>query len=347
MKIASHLIGQGAPTYIIAEMSANHGQDFNQAVQIVKAAKDAGADAVKLQTYTPDTLTLDCDNEYFQIGKGTIWEGKNLHKLYGEAYTPWDWQPKLKVLAEELGMDCFSSPFDFTSVDFLETMNVPAYKIASFELVDLPLIRKVAATGKPTIMSTGMASLGEIEEAVRAFREAGGKELALLKCTSAYPSPPEEMNLRTIAHLAEMFHVPAGLSDHTLGITVPVTAVAVGACIIEKHFTLSRAAGGPDAAFSLEPQEFKAMVEAVRTAERALGRVNYDVTKKEQASRMFRRSLFAVRDIAAGEKFTEQNVRSIRPSHGLAPKFYSEVLGHSATVSIQRGTPLARDMIGA
>jgi len=347
MKIASHLIGQGAPTYIIAEMSANHGQDFNQAVQIVRAAKEAGADAVKLQTYTPDTLTLDCDNKYFQIGSGTIWEGRNLHQLYGEAYTPWDWQPKLKVLAEELGMDCFSSPFDFTSVDFLEKMNVPAYKIASFELVDLPLIRKVAATGKPTIMSTGMASLGEIEDAVRAFREAGGNELALLKCTSAYPSPPEEMNLRTIAHLAEMFHVPAGLSDHTLGITVPVTAVAVGACIIEKHFTLSRAAGGPDAAFSLEPQEFKAMVEAVRTAERALGRVNYDVTKKEQASRMFRRSLFVVRDIAAGEKFTEQNVRSIRPSHGLAPKHLSEVLGHSATTAIKRGTPLAWEMIGA
>ena len=346
MKIASHLIGEGAPTYIIAEMSANHGQDFNQAVQIVKAAKDAGADAVKLQTYTPDTLTLDCDNKYFQIGSGTIWEGRNLHQLYGEAYTPWDWQPKLKLLAEELGMDCFSSPFDFTSVDFLETMNVPAYKIASFELVDLPLIRKVAATGKPTIMSTGMASLGEIEDAVRAFREAGGKELALLKCTSAYPSPPEEMNLRTIVHLSEMFHVPAGLSDHTLGITVPVTAVAVGACIIEKHFTLSRAAGGPDAAFSLEPLEFKAMVEAVRTAERALGRVNYDVTKKEQASRMFRRSLFVVRDIAAGEKFTEQNVRSIRPSHGLAPKHLSDVLGHQATASIKKGTPLSWEMIG-
>lgn len=345
MKIASHQIGQGAPTYIIAEMSANHGQDFNQAVQIVRAAKEAGADAVKLQTYTPDTLTLDCDNQYFQIGSGTIWEGRNLHQLYGEAYTPWDWQPKLKVLAEELGMDCFSSPFDFTSVDFLEKMNVPAYKIASFELVDLPLIRKVAATGKPTIMSTGMASLGEIEDAVRAFREAGGKELALLKCTSAYPSPPEEMNLRTIAHLAEMFHVPAGLSDHTLGITVPVTAVAVGACIIEKHFTLSRAAGGPDAAFSLEPQEFKAMVEAVRTAERALGRVNYDVTKKEQASRMFRRSLFVVRDIAAGEKFTEQNVRSIRPSHGLAPKHYAEVIGRKAASDLSKGTPLSWDCI--
>ena len=347
MKIASHLIGQGAPTYIIAEMSANHGQDFNQAVQIVKAAKEAGADAVKLQTYTPDTLTLDCDNEYFQIGKGTIWEGKNLHKLYGEAYTPWDWQPKLKLLAEELGLDCFSSPFDFSSVDFLETMNVPAYKIASFELVDLPLIRRVAATGKPTIMSTGMASLGEIEDAVRAFREAGGQELALLKCTSAYPSPPEEMNLRTIAHLAEMFHVPAGLSDHTLGITVPVTAVAMGACIIEKHFTLSRAAGGPDAAFSLEPQEFKAMVEAVRTAERALGRVNYDVTKKEQASRMFRRSLFVVQDIAAGEQFTEQNVRSIRPSNGLAPKHQAEVLGRRATQDIARGTPLSWNLVRA
>jgi pseudaminic acid synthase len=345
MKIGTHDIGNGAPAYIIAEMSANHGQSFDQAAQIVRAAKEAGADAVKLQTYTPDTITINCANEYFQIGKGTIWEGKNLYQLYGEAYTPWDWQPKLKTLADGLGLDCFSSPFDFSAVEFLEKMNVPAYKIASFELVDLPLIRKVAATGKPTIMSTGMASLAEIDEAVRAFRDAGGKELALLKCTSAYPSPAEEMNLRTIPHLAEAFDVPAGLSDHTLGIAAPVTAVAIGACIIEKHFTLSRAAGGPDAAFSLEPSEFKAMVEAVRTAEKALGKVNYEITKKEAASRVFRRSLFVVEDVKAGEVFTEKNVRSIRPGSGLAPKHYPDVIGQKASRPIKRGTPLAWDLI--
>lgn len=344
--IASHPIGAGHPVYIIAEMSANHGQSFDQAVQIIRAAKEAGADAIKLQTYTPDTMTLDSRLPVFQIGKGTIWEGKNLYQLYGEAYTPWDWQPKLKAVADELGLDCFSSPFDFSAVDFLEQMNVPAHKIASFELVDLPLIRKVAATGKPVIMSTGMSSLAEIDEAVRAFREAGGKQLALLKCTSAYPSPAEEMNLRTIPHLSAAFGVPAGLSDHTLEITVPVTAVALGACIIEKHFTLARAAGGPDAAFSLEPAEFKAMVEAVRTAEKALGQVNYEVTKKEAASRVFRRSLFVVADMAAGELFTEHNVRSIRPGNGLPPKHFPEVLRRKASRAIHRGTPLNWDLVG-
>jgi pseudaminic acid synthase len=347
MKIGTHDINIGAPVYIIAEMSANHGQSFDQAVQIIHAAKAAGADAVKLQTYTPDTITIDCTNKYFQIGKGTIWEGRNLYQLYGEAYTPWDWQPELKAIADQLDLDCFSSPFDFSAVDFLETMSVPAYKIASFELVDLPLIRKVAVTGKPTIMSTGMASLAEIDEAVRAFREAGGSELALLKCTSAYPSPPEEMNLLTIRHLAAAFGLPSGLSDHTLGITVPVTAVAVGACIIEKHLTLSRAMGGPDAAFSLEPLEFAAMVEAVRTAERALGKVTYEVTKEEIASHCFRRSLFVVRDMKAGEPFSEQNVRSIRPGYGLSPKHYQQVLASRSTREISRGTPLTWDVIGA
>ncbi len=345
IQIGSHRIATGARTYVIAEISANHGQNYDDAVAIIYAAKDSGADAVKLQTYTADTLTLDCDTETFRIGKGTIWEGRRLHELYAEASTPWAWQPKLKAVAETLGLDCFSSPFDFSAVDFLETMGVPAYKIASFELVDLALIRRVAQTGKPTIISTGMATLEEIGEALRAFRDAGGRELALLKCSSAYPSPPEAMNLRTIPHLAETFGVPVGLSDHTLGIVVPVTAVALGACIIEKHLTLSRAVPGPDSAFSLEPTEFRAMVEAVREAEKALGTVTYEVTAAEVGSRRFRRSLFAVEDIEASEKLTPKNVRSIRPGDGLAPKLLDEVIGRSARQKIARGTPLSWDLI--
>jgi N-acetylneuraminate synthase len=345
MMIGRHSIGDGAPCYIIAELSANHGQDFERAVQLVRAAQAAGADAVKLQTYTPDTLTINCDREPFHIGKGTIWEGKSLYALYGEAFTPWEWQPKLKAIAEDLGMDCFSTPFDSTAVDFLERMDVPAYKIASFELVDLPLIRRVACTGRPGIMSTGMASLAEIDEAVRTWREAGGGALALLKCTSAYPSPPSEMNLRTIAHLAEAFGVPAGLSDHTLGIAVPVAAVAVGARIIEKHFTLSRAQPGPDSAFSLEPAEFKMMVEAVRTTQQALGQISYELTAGEKASRMFRRSLFVVRDMKAGEPFTPENLRSIRPGHGLAPKHLPALLGCRAAHDVLRGTPMSWELV--
>ncbi len=338
-------IGAGRSVYIIAEMSANHHHDFEQAAAIVRAAKDAGADAIKLQTYRPDTMTIDARTPSFQIGKGTIWEGRNLFELYGEAYTPWEWQPKLKQMADALGLDCFSTPFDFTAVDFLEQMAVPAHKIASFELVDLPLIRRVARTGKPVIMSTGMGSLEEIDEAVRAFREAGGTQLALLKCTSAYPSPAADMNLRTIPHLGEAFGVPAGLSDHTLGIAVPVAAVALGACIIEKHFTLSRATPGPDSAFSLEPQEFRAMVDAVRAAEQALGRVSYTVSEKEKASRVFRRSLFVVEDVAAGETLTEKNLRCIRPGNGMHPRHLPVVLGRKATSAISRGTPLDWDLI--
>ena len=338
--INGRIIGPEAPTYVIAEMSANHNHDFAQAVALIKAAAEAGADAIKLQTYTADTMTLNERTPLFQIGKGTIWEGRNLHDLYGEAFTPWDWQPKIKQAANDLGLDCFSTPFDFTAVDFLEQMNVPAHKIASFEIVDLPLIRRVAKTGKPVIMSTGMASLAEIDDAVRAFRTAGGTQLALLKCTSAYPSPAADMNLRTIPHLSESFGVPAGLSDHTLGISVPVAAVALGACIIEKHFTLSRATPGPDSAFSLEPAEFKAMVDALRTTEQALGRVSYDLLDNEKASRVFRRSLFVVADMAAGDVFSEKNVRSIRPGHGLPPKYVDVVLGRKAAASIARGTPL-------
>lgn len=339
-------IGPTHPTYIIAEMSANHNQQFDEAVKIIAAAKEAGADAVKLQTYTPDTITIDSDKPPFQIGKGTIWEGKNLYKLYGEAFTPWEWQPKLFEAAADLGLDCFSSPFDETAVSFLETLNPPAYKIASFENVDLPLIRRIAQTGKPIIMSTGMATLAEIDEAVQTARTAGATDLALLKCTSAYPAPAEEMNLRTIPHMAEAFQVPVGLSDHTLGITVPVTAVALGACIIEKHFTLSRAVPGPDSAFSLEPEEFRAMVTAVRTAEKALGQVSYTITPREESSRVFRRSLFVVQDMKAGEPFTAENVRSIRPGYGLHTRYLGQIIGRFATQDIECGTPLAWEFVG-
>jgi pseudaminic acid synthase len=339
-------IGTGEQTYIIAEMSANHNQDFDQAVRIIEAAKASGADAIKLQTYTPDTMTIDSNQEHFLI-KGTLWEGNNLYDLYREAYTPWEWQPKLKDIANDLGLDLFSTPFDPTAVDFLEEMGVPAYKIASFEVVDLPLLQAIARTGKPIIMSTGMATLAEIDEAVRTLREAGGEQWALLKCTSAYPAPPEEANLRTISHLAEAFSVPVGLSDHTLGIAVPVAAVALGACIIEKHFTLSRAIPGPDSAFSLEPDEFEAMVGAVRVAEKALGRVSYEVTEKEQESRVFRRSLFVTKDMKAGEAFTKDNVRSIRPGYGLHTRYLGEVIGRCAMCDIKRGTPLSWDLVAS
>jgi N-acetylneuraminate synthase len=340
MEINGRKIGPGEPVYLVAEMSANHHQDFDQAVKILHAAKEAGADAVKLQTYTPDTITIDCRNEYFRVGGGTIWDGRNLYDLYKEAYTPWEWQPKLKEIADKLGLDLFSTPFDPSAVDFLEKMDVPAHKIASFEVVDLPLIRHIAATGKPIIMSTGMATLAEIDDAVRSAREAGAAQMALLKCTSAYPAPPEDMNLRTIPHLAAAFGLPAGLSDHTLGIAVPVAAAALGACIIEKHFTLSREIPGPDSAFSLEPREFQAMALAVRTAEKALGRVQYGPRGPEAELRAYRRSLFAVRDIQAGEVFTPENVRSIRPGQGLPPKYLDQILGRRAVQDIPRGTPL-------
>lgn len=332
--------------FIIAEMSANHLQDYSRAVRILKAAKDAGADAVKLQTYTPDTITLDCGNEHFII-RGTIWEGRRLHELYGEAHTPWEWQPRLKREAEALGLTLFSTPFDATAVDFLEDMGVELHKVASFELVDIPLLRKIGSTGKPVIMSTGMASLEEIAEAVETLRCSGAGEIALLKCTSAYPAPVEEANLRTIPHLAETFGVVAGLSDHTPGIAVPVAAVALGARIIEKHLTLSRAEGGPDAAFSLEPEEFAQMVHAVREAEKALGRVCYEITEKQRSSIVFRRSLFVARNMRAGDPFTQENVRSVRPGSGLHTRHLDEVLGRRAKRDIPAGTPLAWDMVEA
>lgn len=340
LNIAGRLVGPGHPVYIIAEMSANHGHDFDLAVRILHAAKEAGVDAVKLQTYTPDTLTIDSKAEPFMIGKGTPWEGRNLYDLYGEAYTPWEWQPKLKAIADDLGLHCFSTPFDNSAVDFLEAMDVPAHKIASFELVDHELIQTVARTGKPVIMSTGMATHEEIADAVDAARSAGCSQLALLKCTSAYPASPDDMNLRTIPKLAADFGVPAGLSDHTLDVVVPVTAVALGACVIEKHITLSRNDPGPDSSFSLEPQEFKAMVDAVRITERALGSVSFGPSEHEKNSVVFRRSLFVVADVKAGEVFTRENVRSIRPGHGLAPKHIVDVLGKKAVRNIERGTPL-------
>jgi N-acetylneuraminate synthase len=343
--INNRLIGPGAPAYVVAELSGNHNQQFEEAVKLIHAAKDAGADAIKLQTYTADTLTIRSDRECFRVGGGTLWDGRTLYDLYLEAYTPWEWQPQLKALANQLGMDLFSTAFDDSAVDFLEQMKVPVHKIASFELVDIGLIRKMAATGKPLILSTGMATFAEIEEAVQAARGAGAREIALLKCTSAYPSPPEEMNLKTIPHLAATFHVPVGLSDHTMGISVPVAAVALGACIVEKHFTLSRAVPGPDSAFSLEPQEFKAMVEAVRTAEKALGQVRYERGAKEASSLHFRRSLFVVEDIREGAAFTAKNVRSIRPGIGLHPRHLPEVIGRTAARDIARGTPLAWDMV--
>ena len=333
-------IGPGRAAWIIAELSANHGGDFDQAIRLVRAAAVAGADAIKLQTYTADTLTIDCDRSCFQIGEGTLWAGRNLYDLYQEASTPWEWQPKIKALAEELGMQCFSSPFDATAVDFLEDMNVPAWKVASFEIVDMPLLEKIGSTGRPVVVSTGMASLAEISEAVDTLRRAGTQEIALLKCVSAYPASPEAMNLRTIPHLSEAFSVPVGLSDHTLGITVPVASVAMGASVIEKHLTLSRDVPGPDSAFSLEPHEFRDMVDAVRTAEKSLGQVWYGVEDSEQKSRAFRRSLFVVQDVRKGEVLNEKNVRSIRPGHGIAPRHLGDVLGRVAGADMARGTPL-------
>jgi pseudaminic acid synthase len=339
-KIGSHYIGSGHPTYIVAELSANHNQRYEDAVKLVEVAKEAGADAVKLQTYTPDTLTIDCKNEYFKV-KGTIWKDKYLYELYSKAYMPWEWQPKLKKLANSLGMDLFSTPFDKSSVDFLEKMGVPAYKIASFELVDIPLIEYIDSKKKPIIMSTGMATFGEISEAVMTVTSP----LILLKCVSSYPAKPEEMNLLTILDMADNFRCPVGLSDHTLSTAVPVVAVSLGACMIEKHLTVSRDNDSPDNQFSLEPDEFKEMVKSVRTAEKALGKVSYDISEQEVKTRVFRRSLFVVEDIKKGDFFAAYNVRSIRPGYGLSPRAISAVLGKHATQDIKRGTPLNWEMI--
>lgn len=346
LNLTGRRVGPGERVFVVAEISANHHGSFDEAVRVIRAAKDSGADAVKLQTYTPDTLTIRSDREYFRIAGGTMWDGRTLYDLYAEAYTPWEWQPRLKEIADEVGLVFFSTAFDATAVDFLETLSVPVHKVASFEIVDIPLIERMARTGKPLILSTGMATLAEIEEAVVAARRAGATEIALLKCTSEYPARPDDMHLRTIPHLAEAFGVPAGLSDHTFGAAVPAAAVALGACIVEKHLTLSRAVPGPDSAFSMEPHEFKAMVETVRTVERALGLVRYGPSKHEANSQVFRRSLFVVRDVGAGERFTPENLRSIRPAGGLHTRYLGEVLGCRATQDIPAGTPLRRSFVG-
>ena len=340
IKIGSGKVGAGHPVYLIAELSANHNGSFDQAVELVHKAKEAGVDAVKVQTYTADTITLKSDKDYFKIHGTKLWDGRTLHDLYAEASMPWEWQPKLQKIALDLGLDFFSAAFDPTAVDFLEKLNVPVHKVASFELVDIPLIEKMASTRKPLIMSTGMATLEEIQEAVSAAQKAGAGGIALLKCTSAYPAPFEEMNLRAIPDMSEKFKVPAGLSDHTLGISVPCAAVALGASILEKHMTLSRALPGPDSAFSLEPQEFKSLVEAVRACEQALGKAVYGANHHEKKSREFRRSLFAVKNIRKGEILNSENIRSIRPANGLAPKFQKKVLGRRAVSDISEGTPL-------
>jgi pseudaminic acid synthase len=328
--------------YIVAEMSANHLNDFDRAVQVIEVASEAGADAVKLQTYTADSLSLDITNEYLKPKSEGEWEGWHPYELFKKASTPYEWQPRLKEKCDELGLDCFSSPFDREAVDFMQEMEMPIYKIASLEINDLPLIRYAASKGKPMIMSTGAANLGDIERAVNACRDEGNDAIALLKCTSEYPAPVEKANLQTIPHLQETFGVISGLSDHTLGTTVPVAATALGAQVIEKHLTLDRSLGGPDAAFSLEPEEFEAMVESVRMASKAVGDVDYSLSEKDAKRR---RSLFVVEDIQAGERLTEDNVRSIRPGHGLSPKYLDTVLGSIATRYLSKGTPLSWTVI--
>lgn len=345
IKIADREIGEGCPAFVIAELSANHNMDFARAKQIIKAAKDAGADAVKLQTYTADTITIDCDNPYFQITQGTLWDGTTLHKLYQTAYTPWEWQGDLIAYAKELGLVCFSSPFDPTAVDFLETLDVPAYKIASFEITDIPLIRKIAHLGKPILLSTGIAHLEDIDLAVRTCREEGNEKIVLLKCTSAYPAKPESMNLRTIPSMAETFGCSVGLSDHSFGSAAAVAAVALGATVIEKHLTLRRADGGPDSQFSMEQEEFAAMCREIRMAEKALGRVTYDLTYEQEREREHSRSLFVVEDVRKGDIFTPENVRSIRPGFGMHTKYYEDILGKAATKDIRKGTPLAWELV--
>lgn len=340
IKINGRPVGDGAPAYIIAEMSANHAGSIERALEMIHVAKEAGADCVKIQTYTPDTMTIDCHNEYFNIEKGT-WEGENLYSLYQKAYTPWEWHEQLRDEAAKVGIDFLSTPFDNTSVNFLEELGMSFYKIASFELVDIPLLEYIASKNKPIIMSTGMGSIEEITEAVDAIYSTGNRQLALMKCSSAYPAKSEEMNLATICDMKKRFDIPVGLSDHSMGAFSAATAVALGANIIEKHFCISRAIKNPDSTFSMEPDEFRDMVDQVREVEKAMGKVSYGVSKQEETNACFRRSLFVVKDIAAGEKLTQENIRSIRPAYGLKPKYYKEVLGKTAKHEIRRGTPLS------
>jgi pseudaminic acid synthase len=339
MRIDSTDINKHSKVFIIAELSANHNGSLQVAKETVRAAKRAGADCIKLQTYTADTLTIDCDKDDFLI-KGTIWEGRNYYQLYQEAYTPWEWHEELFSVAKEEGLVCFSSPFDKTAVDFLETLNVPAYKIASFEITDIPLIEYVASKGKPIILSTGIAEQADIELALDACRRMGNNDIALLKCTSSYPAPINEANMCMVKDLAERYNVISGLSDHTMGATVPIVATVFGAKIIEKHFILDRSIGGPDASFSMNEEEFTAMVKAVREAESAIGVVDYTLTEKQAKGKDFSRSLYIVEDMKAGDVITEKNVRSIRPGFGMHPKYYNEILGKEVAVDLEKGDAL-------
>lgn len=339
IEVNGRRIGDGYPAYIIAEMSGNHAGSLEHAKEIIHAAKESGADCIKIQTYTPDTMTIDCHNEYFNITEGT-WKGENLYALYQKAYTPWEWQQELRDEAKKTGIDFLSTPFDKTSVDFLEELGMPFYKIASFELVDIPFLEYVASKQKPIIMSTGMGTLEEIEEAIAAIYSQGNKQLAIMKCSSAYPAKAEEMNLATIVDMKQRFGIPVGLSDHSMGHFSAATSVAMGANIIEKHFCVSREIKNPDSGFSMEPQEFKEMIAQVREVEKAKGVVTYGVSRQEESNACFRRSLFVVKDIAKGEAFTMDNIRSIRPAYGLKPKFYKEVLEKKANKALKAGTPL-------
>lgn len=346
ISILNKKIGCGHVPFIIAEMSGNHNQSLERALEIVEIAAKTGAHALKIQTYTADTMTLNVKGKGFDIeDEGNIWKGKNLYELYKEAYTPWEWHKPIFDRARELGIIPFSTPFDETAVDFLEELDVELYKIASFENTDIPLIKKVAATGKPMIISTGMATVAELDETVRAAREAGCKDLILLKCTSTYPATPDNTNISTIPHMRELFNVQVGLSDHTMGTGVAVASVALGATVIEKHFTLSRTDGGVDAAFSMEPDEMAALVLETERAWQAMGNITYGATEKEKASLKFRRSIYVARDIAEGEEFTQENIRVIRPGYGLAPKYYDRVLGGKASKSLKAGTPLDWEML--
>ena len=344
-KLGKRFVGDNYPVFIVAELSCNHTQDFDLAVKTIKAIKEAGADAVKLQTYTPDTITIDSSEKYFKIQGETLWDGKTLYQLYKEAYTPWEWQPKLKKIAEDLGLVFFSSPFDNKAVDFLETMGVEVYKVASFEITDISLMEYIASKGKPVIISTGIAMFDDIKEAVLTCRKAGNNQIALLKCTSEYPASLEEININTIPNLREAFNVITGFSDHSLSIHAPVAAVALGAKILEKHFILDKKIGGPDAAFSLDAEEFKETVKAVRETEKALGKVSYELSDKVKKSRVFCRSLFVVKNMKKGDIFTGDSVRSIRPGHGLHTRHIKDILGRKAKRDIERGTPLCWDII--
>lgn len=344
IKIGNRLVGQGCPVYMIAEMSANHAGSLERAKEIIHAAKESGADCIKIQTYTPDTLTIDCSNQYFQVENGT-WAGENLYGLYGKAYTPWEWQGALKEEADKVGIDFLSTPFDRSSVDFLEGLGLKFYKIASFEMVDLPLLEYVASKGKPIIMSTGMGTLEEIQEAVETVYATGNKQLALLKCSSAYPADPADMHLSTIADMRRRFGLPVGLSDHSLGSLSSVTSVALGAAIIEKHFCISREIHNPDASFSMTPSEYRALVDEVRAAEKAIHVPTYGATAQEKSNVVFRRSVFCVKDIAKGEALTEENTRIIRPGYGLKPKYYKDILGLKTDRELKRGTPVSFDVL--